>query len=52
MNQELVATKQGVMMTILVFLAKRQRGRNDLRALKLLMELFIRIKIYVDFWCE
>ena len=43
-------------MTILIFLTKRQykigsitRFLNDLRALKLLKELFIRIKIYIDF---
>jgi hypothetical protein len=25
---------------------------NDLRALKSLKESFVRIKIYIDFWCE
>ena len=46
-------------MTILVFLTERQykmgsitRFLNNLRALKLLKESFVRIKIYIDFWCE
>jgi hypothetical protein len=43
-------------MTILIFLTKRQYKigsitgfLNDLRALKLLKESFVRIKIYIDF---
>jgi hypothetical protein len=59
MNQELVVIKLGATIMILVFLTERQYGigsitgfLNDLRALKSLKESFVRIKIYIDFWCE